>query len=146
MSHWLTWSRRDLRPTAASCNRPIEMFWLNFWEAVKSSIFMYSQWVFNVICMNACVCVCVCLHGCTSDTRPADKAPFRRSRSLSWRHCGWRREWRHRRATIVTLFGVSTTTPRFSEEWLVAPAQEKKKKKEMHECGMCLWYKCLETK
>lgn len=91
-----------------------------------------------------------CLHGCTSDTRPVNKAPFivpfRPPRSPSWRHCGWGREWRHRRATIVTLFGVGTTTPRFSEEWLVAPAPKEKRKKAMHECGASLWYKCLETK
>ena len=88
-----------------------------------------DEWMLqHRVCVCVCVCVCVSksLHGCTSDTRPADKGPFivsfRRSWSLSWRHWGWRREWRHRRATIVTLFGVSTTTPRFSEERLVAPA------------------------
>lgn len=118
---------------------PVEMFWLHLCGAIKLSFSVYSQWFFNVICVCVCVHTPACLHGCTSDTRPVNKAPFivpfRPSRSPSWRHCGWRREWRHRRATIVTLFGVGTTTPRFSEEWLVAPAPKEKKRKRCMNVG-----------
>lgn len=48
-----------------------------------------------------CVSLCLRFYGCTSDTRPTDKAPFmvsfRRRQSLSGRHWSWRREWRHRK-------------------------------------------------